>query len=775
MNVVSAVTVKQERSRVAVGGALLSTLLITLPLAVRGGESKKFDIDSQPLSAALAQLSEQSGVTPDGVKIEAAPKAAVSELPRIVVRDDGAAAMTSYTVQNASAGTKADTPLMETPLTVQVVPQQVIRDLGVTSSGLSDVLIYDGVQTRGYAPDTELLIFRGFETSSTIWNGFRIEEELAVGGEGNGGVWMDNVESLEVMKGPSSILYGRSEPGGTINILTRKPQADFALEIRGGGGSWSDRWLGVDVTGPLNRDETLSYRLNLAGEASNSYFRYGPDYGSAGVAPALQWRISPQTTLSLEGQYRNLRGGTNTSYIPIDPATGRPIQVGRSITYPRDILVKYYQDRTMIALEHHFDASWSLSWKVMHDQVDNPVIRYIFDRHPQFPISPAGALTISRHSYASKSNTRTDASILDLTGHLTSFAVNHTLLLGAEYYYYRYGGSQGYDFSDSPANTADYFNPTPYPFGQLPLDNPLDIWRRAPALYAQDQLALPWDWHVLLGLRYQRLQEFVSAVSNTDYGKYVAQPRVGLLWRARPWISAYYNYSVNMGVSNGFAFPDVPLKPETSKEHELGVKTQWLNDRLSVTLALFDITKYDIAAADPVHPAFNIAVGEVQSRGFEVNAQGSLTDSWNVLINYSDVRPEVIRGAENANTIEARFITAGQRLPYVSDRTFSILSGYKLPGQVLRGWSVGGGANWASPANPVAGATVSPRNFTGYTVASVFANYETDLGGYGTTIQLNVNNVFDEKYLFNFQDNGTVAGGNWGPPRQFKASVRMRL
>jgi iron complex outermembrane receptor protein len=517
----------------------------------------------------------------------------------------------SYVARNADTATKTDTPLMDTPMTVQVVPQQVLKDLGITSSGLSEALASQGVQTLGFAPSSEILVYRGFLSTTKLWNGFRIEEAFAVYGEGNGGVWMDNVERLEVLKGPSSILYGRAEPGGAVNVLTEKPQADFHGEVKTGIGSWYNRWLAADLTGSINRNKTLLYRLNAAIEGSNSYFRHGPDYRSRGIAPTLVWLISPQTTLSIEGQYRHLEGPNGVSYIPIDPSTGKPLAVDRSITFPRDIVSKFNQNRTMVGLGHRFNADWSLSWKALHDNVDNPLARYTFYRSPQFPVSLTGALTIKRNPINTKSDTSVYATVLDLTGHVRALGIKHTILLGAEYYDYYFRAESHFDFNGDPIFETDYFNPAPFPWELVPIGERYNIRRRSPAFYAQDQMALPGNWSLLLGARYQRLDESVSYVGGAKYKKNVVQPRVGLLWRPQPWISAYYSYSENMGVGNGFEFPGNPLKPESSRQHELGVKTQWLKDRMIATLAVFDLTKFNIAAGDSLHPGFNIGVGEV--------------------------------------------------------------------------------------------------------------------------------------------------------------------
>ncbi len=670
----------------------------------------------------------------------------------------------SYAVPNATTATKTDTPIMETPMTVQVIPQQVLRDLGIASSGLAEALVYQGVQSLGFEPEMERLVFRGFDSSTTLWNGFRIEEPTSTG-EGNGGVWMDNVDRLEVMKGPSSILYGRSEPGGAVNVLTRKPVDAFHGAVRTGIGSWSNLFLAADVSGSLNTSKTLLYRLSGGAEGSNSYYTYGPAYRSWGIAPALAWRLTPATTVSFEGQYRKMEGGNGLTYFPLDPATGRLLDVDRKITAARDMAMRFNQSRSMVGVEHRFNATWALSWKALYDRPDQPLVAYIYHRNPQFPIAGSGSLTIDRWAFISDASSKTKATVLDVTGRFRALGANHTVLVGADYYDYLYRANVGFDFTNNPALQTDYFNPASLPISpdDFPRPYPNETRRKSYAPYVQDQMALPGRVHLLIGARLQHLTQ--TSPGTPDYDKDFVQPRAGILWRPRPWLSTYYSYAENSGNATGLAFPNQALPPESSRQHEGGVKTESLDGRLTATLSVFNLTKFNITAADPDHPTFSLSIGEVRSRGFEFGVQGALTDSWNVLFNYNNADPKVVVGASG-------FYVAGQSLPYLSNRNAAVLTSYKLPWAHLRGVVVGGGLNWASDSNPYPGTTLSPAPYTGYAIASALASYATRMGGHEAKLQLNVTNLFNEKYLTTFYDAGTIASGTWSP-RQIRVSLNV--
>lgn len=739
---------------------------------------------------ALSRLLAASGLTwtrsADGAyAIKAASMEMVTQLPAIEIHGTRERSTAygrpdepiAYSRPIASAATKTDTPLMQTPMMVEVLPQQILKDQGIASSGLTDALAYLGVQTLGIKDQGDYMIFRGFSSPTTLWNGFRIEDASPGLNYANGGAWMTNVDRLEVLKGPSSILYGRTEPGGAVNVLTRKPQAESRGEVNAGVGSWANYWLGADLTGAFNEDKTLLYRLNIAKEDSDSWYRYGPKSQSEGIAPALEWRISPQTTLSFEGQYRRFEGGSNAQqYIPIDPATGQPISIDPENTLLPGNISRFEQNRTYVALDHQFNADWSVSWKLMHNDADNPYYRNnLAAGGSLFPLGPGQTFL---YVFEGKNRQKTDATMLDVTGNVTALGIEHTLLLGADFYNKRFNQVSGADWGQ----TTDYLNPAlPTP---VPLTDTWSLRNREYAWYVQDQMEFPGNWHLLLGGRQQRIDEhnvsdmpsMFSGPQDVVYKKSVFLPRFGLLWQPRPWLSNYYSYAENMGSSNGLDFTGSPIKPEWSKQHEVGVKSEWLAGRLNATLAIFNLTKYNIASADLVNPGFNIGVGEVKSTGYELNIQGALTPAWNILANYSHARPHVVTGASGAAALQPQTIVAGQDLPFVSNDTFSLWTSYRLPGEALSGWRIGGGANWASAPNPVDGATLKPKS---YTVASAFAAYETKLGGHKTTLQLNVNNLFNKEYLVYASDDVSVGGntmaGSWGTPRQVRLSLRSEF
>ncbi len=686
-----------------------------------------------------------------------------------------------YVLPNATTATKTDTPVMETPMTVLAIPQQVLQEQGNPSLG--QALSNAGVFDNGFEPSAQTLYFRGFKTSATMWNGFRIADVL--GGSGDGAVLMDSVERVEVLKGPASILYGRSEPGGMVNVITKQPKDTFHGAVQATVGSWSNQRLAADITGPLNEDKTLLYRLNVAEETSKTYLQYAPEYRSQVIAPVLEWKISPQTSLSVEGQFRHLEGVNYYQAIPIDPATGQLVPVSVSQSQMPDNVFKADSSRLYTNLEHRFNDDWSASWKVMHLDNDMPVSQWAMAMNVYFPVAN-GQLMIDRYLQRSSMRNKTDATMLDVTGHFSALGIKHTVLAGADYYSERFK-SKNTVACCAPTN---FYNPTPAPPDAWSTATPDALgnpgWTMPfnwvaqnidTSLYLQDQMELPGNWHVLLGARYQKFRQTYDSPWNPGTPPTsinTVTPRVGLLWRAQPWLSTYYSYAENFGGANGFDFTGTPLKPETSKQHEVGVKTEWMDGRLTSSLAAFELTKFNIAAADAAHPGFSIPVGEVKSTGFEFNLQGELTSNWNALFNYSHARPLVVQGATGGGILAPANITAGQLLPGVPEKMASVWTSYRLPYESLLGWKVGGGANWVSKSTPWPGSLLTGGSPSRW-VASAFAAYETRISGQKTTFQLNVNNLFNKVYYFDQFGAGNIEYVGYGAPRQLKLSAKVEF
>lgn len=833
---------RRQRFSEAVAVAIVVLMLVTPGLHAQSGAARTFDIPAQPLAAAVTTFGQQSGLqvsvpaallqgktstavkgelTASGaleqlltgtglsfriagttVTLEPAPAAtggavqlgAVrvtgddagepdSQRPTGVARTDtDADAATAYRAPNTTTATKTDTPVMETPFTVQTLPSRALQDLGQEQS-IGEAARYLGLYDSGYSHYSTLLRYRGFASSATLWNGFRIEEITTTAGPGAGPVWMAPVDRLELMRGPASILYGQVEPGGVLNAVTRSARDEFATTVRLGAGAWGNYWGAAEVTGALTPQKNLLGRVIVEGQTSDSYFTYSPGYESVGVAPQLVWKITPRTTLSYEGQYRNVEAETwPKSYSYVRPVTGDRVSAPLQDTRWIDGRGRYEQRRTMLALNHRFDQNWSAALKVMHDRANNPYAYFPFSRSANFATEAPGVLQAVRIQTLNGTDLKTDAAILDGVGHFSTGKVRHTLLVGADVY-----GQDFMNFSGFIVGlTMNVFNPSTR-WQETSVNTRQERDRLRMGLYLQDQMALPGNLHLLAGVRYDDIHEDFSQIAVTTQVRTTSPsidvntvtPRVGVLWRPRRPLSLYYSYARNQGQTQGIEYPGTPLDPESSLQHEVGVKTEWRDGRLVATVSAFELTKRNIATNDPnpEHVGFVLGVGEVRSRGVEVSVQGELADGWNAVANYAFAPPKVLVGASGPNAS----IVAGQRLPFVSNRVFSGWTSYTLPS-----WSaltVGGGATWQSDANPSSSSfnvvTLEPIFSRSFWLASAFARYNTAFAGRRIQFQLNVENLLDRRYSRESVCNGGLGRNDcfdfWGLPRSLQLEMRLGL
>lgn len=693
--------------------------------------------------------------------------------------------VTGYALPQANTATKTDTPLLLTPLTIEVLPAQLLRDQAITSGGLARALRNVGVMTPGTAPATEGFNFRGFYSTVNLWNGLRIEDFSTTGGPGWGGVWMDNVERLEVLKGPSSVLYGRNEPGGTVNIVTKRPAEDFSAEARLTAGSFSQRSAALDVGGPIDRAHDVLVRMNVANESSGSYFTHDPDYHSFGAAGVVEWRVAPQTSLVFEAMYRSLRGTAGGNGMPLDPDTNQifgPLALS-SLTGNAS---EFRQARFFAHLTHAFGPNWSLSLKAMRTTASTPELTFDFLNNGYFPQTAPGSLIIDRMlGRTDASKRRLTALAFDVQGKVEAFGAQHNLLIGGDFYHRRASFTSYF----SCCHPTDFFNQAPITPSQY--ETPVDGFdpdfgpgfassgdslyvNRDFALHIQDQIALPGNFHLLAGARFQRIEERTATndaagnplVFNPKIRRSVVSPRAGLVWNPLPWFSTYYSYSENIGSNNALAFPDTPLDPETSRQHEAGVKGEWFAGRLNATLAIFDLAKRNVATEDFDHPGFVQPIGRVRSRGFELNVQGELTSRWSLVFNVSHARPVVTEGTGE--------IPVGELLPYLPNTTANLWTTWQLPQSVAPGVRISGGLDWASRGNLYPGHSLSAP---AYLIAAAFASYEATVGKHALTFQLNVDNIFNKRY-FNSLDGQRdfgIASVALGSPRRVLLTLRLAL
>ena len=530
-------------------------------------------------------------------------------------------------IKETNTATRTATAVRYVPQAIDSVKTESLRaygtnDLGQALSGIPNVS--SGADTR-----FDSLRIRGFEASSDFYlDGIRDDSQYVRD--------LHNIERIEVLKGPAAVLYGRGGQGGIVNRVSKLPQAGRASSIEAQGGSDDLRSLYADLS--TDPTDNISLRLNMGNQDNNS-FRDGVSGNRQLFAPSMSWQLTPDLNWLVQYEYSRYN---RTPDRGIPGVNGRPTDVNRSTTY--------FDNRDYID-----DKSQSLRSKLAYELNDNWQLRQTlgvfkldsdFDNTYQTAYVPANN-SVTRQRWQQDLNTRNVFNNLELEGGFSTFGLEHRLLTGVEL------GSQRRNpklYTATPVNrggqavpSLDLNRPNRHLSHTGPMiassNNHTEVESRG--LYVQDQLRLNDQWQLLAGLRYDRFDvESTNKLTNASEQvvSHSTSPRVGLVWTPVEHHSFYASWSKTFSPTGGGLIGITPnaagnandLSPELTKQKEIGVKSDWLDDRLSTTLAVYELELYNRRTTDPLDRTITLLSGLQRSRGLELTATGKIIGNWYV-------------------------------------------------------------------------------------------------------------------------------------------------
>jgi iron complex outermembrane receptor protein len=669
---------------------------------------------------------------------------AVDEIVVLGTREQG------YRATVAPQTNKSDTPIKETPYSVQVVTRELIRDRGITTIGEALRYVPGFSPQVGFGATNDRFYIRGFITPYNLKNGLRRsayapDEQL------------QNVEQVEVLKGSASALYGRFEPGGVVNFVTKEPLDEPFAEMSALYGSFDQLRLTGDFSVPLSG--TVGLRVNVSHDDRDGFrdFTFSRDIF---IAPIVQWKPSDATSVTLEGEYARKRGYFDRGFAndPLFLEAPRKRQFGEADAR--------YTNRGGVAslfVDHRFSDALSGRVAFGYSDFTKDSYYYAFGFPPVSRADPAGPKVNRRTSQAYDRQTDLTAQA-ELYARFTTGAVEHKALVGAEY---------GYDHW-----RFDVRNP---PFGvNIPIDfgNPVYGQRADPtvlvsdgawnsdstAIYAQDEMTLG-NWRLLVGGRYDwnelRNRDYLAGTGEEATKRGAFSPRAGLTWTPVPGLSLYGSWArsfraqVDVGRLRDGSLP----KPLIGESWEVGAKAELFGGRLTPTLALFDITRRNAAVSDPVDFDLVIQIGKSRSRGIEVEVPAALTPQWRLIANYTYL---------DAKILEDSFAAPGARLVNAPRHSASLWTTYDFAGS-LNGASAGFGVQHIGSR---AGNTDNSILLPAYTRVDANLAYAFDAGFGPLRAQLNILNLFDKFY---YDSGGAFIPLYPGAPRTVTASLSYRF
>ncbi len=636
------------------------------------------------------------------------------------------------TSQMQSGATKIATPDIETPQSVSIITREQFEEQGAISVRQA-VSYTPGVYSNqiGASNRFDYIVLRGFSDGSldnVYLDGLKMMGDTNSHSSLVVDPWF--LENIEVVRGPASVLYGRSSPGGIVALTSRKPSFDPGGEIKLFAGNNNQRGAAFDVTGALDDNDRVAARLSGMTRYADSQFDTLKEQRYA-IMPSLTWRITDQTRLDLMAYlHRDPEGGSHSG-LPYEgtvvPHYGK--KIANTFFEGEDDYDKYDRRENMVGynFEHMFDNGWSVRQK----------LRYLHTKVELNQVYAAGWLNESELNRGySGSDEKMNAITLDnqLDGSVDTWAVNHRLLMGIDYQD-RSNDTTGY-YGAFPA--IDAFNPV---YGAKP--DYITMYSREKhklrqtGYYLQDQMS--WErWRFTLGGRYDQVS--VSNIdklnqTRSDLDKNNFSTRAALLYLFDNGFAPYISYSTAFTPTSFADENGNVLDPMKGKQWEAGLKYEPEGMNSQFSASVFRINQTNIATKEePTDPYRSI--GEIESKGVELEAISQLTDSFRLqaAYTYTDIRYKKSSPEEQ-----------GKRAVYAPRNQASAWLSYDVKSGPLDGLTLGSGVRYV---NGITSDRLNTHTLPSYTLVDMAIGYDlSKVGIKGLSAQLNVNNLTDKSYI----------------------------
>lgn len=637
---------------------------------------------------------------------------------------------------------------LEIPQAEQVIGEQQLRDINAldlnSALDLSASVarqnnfggLWNSFAVRGFVGDENL-------PSNYLVNGFNAGRGFA------GPRDLSGIEAVEILKGPRAALFGRGEPGGTINLVTKRPKFDSAGEIRLMAGSFDTYRADADVQTTLG--DAIGVRVVGFYEDAGS-FRDTVESERFGVMPSIAVKLGEATRVVYELEYARQEIPFDRGVVAINGELGlipRSRFLGEPGEGPNVAEVLGHQ----LEIQHDFSDNWSALVGVNYRDTS------------LLGTSTEAELTASRQRLLRDGRTLTrqrrlrdyDATYFvaraELAGNFTTGDITHRVLIGADTDRFEndqvFLRARGPTLASNPTEqqlqAIDIFNPVygRFPLATLsPLTNRVEV-QKATGAYVQYQIGFSEQFELRVGGRYDDYDQTLNdraAARVRRAGERQFSPQFGAVWRATPEVSLYATYGENFRPLSGADFAGNAFDPNQSESLEAGVKYAAANGRLTATASVFAIDQSNILVADPVNAGFTIAGGEARSRGFEFDLQGELVPGVDLWVSYAYVDAETRNNVADPDF--GKVIRAGDPLLNIPEHTLNVQLAHtvQIDGKQLR---VGGGVLHVSERLGEVGTTFE---LPAYTLARLFAEAELTEG---VRLRLDIDNLFDTEWYSN--------------------------
>ncbi|WP_338334316.1 TonB-dependent siderophore receptor [Xanthomonas euvesicatoria] len=666
---------------------------------------------------------------------------------------------TPYRALSITGATKTDAPLRDLPISARVLDRTLLEDAGVTdlagalelASGITKANnlggLWDSYSMRGFTGDPNF-------SSDYMVNGFNASRGY------NGLRDAANTQSIEVIKGPASALYGRGEPGGAVNIVTKKPLFQPQHSVDVSAGRFDSYRAAIDSTGPLS--ENVAYRLNVMHKDQHS-FRDTVDSDSTLLAPSLLWMPTPDTTVSYELEAVRLHTPFDRGVTAIGGDANR-LPASRFLGEPRDGDIDLHSTGHQLFVVHGLDQTWSVQGGAT----------YRDSGMRGFSTEPwtlqADQRSLRRERRYRDYQGRDIAARAEVLGSLQAGRVTHNVLFGID----------GNRFDDSRFQQRARSAATPYSIdvlapryglaqpGRLSTITDTDERQQVWGVYAQDQIDLGARWKALLGLRYDHYrQDLDNHLRGTTQraSDGVASPRAGMTFHVDDALSLYASAAAGFRPNSGVGANGQSFAPEKSRSLETGLKYVQPGDGLEATVAAFRIDKKNVLSLDPADTSFSLPVGQMRSQGVELDLLGRLSTHLAASLGLAYTDSQVTRSSAAAASTG---LAEGRRFPNVPRLSGNAFLNYEQPLTGKRSAALGVGVLHTGER---LGSVDSNTDFVlpAYTVWRAVGHYDLSQR---LRLYAKVENLTDRRYAaFSYSEQWVYPGA----PRSWTVGAQLRF
>ncbi|GAA0284945.1 TonB-dependent siderophore receptor [Pseudomonas rhodesiae] len=645
----------------------------------------------------------------------------------------------------SASGSKTDSALVEIPQTINVITAAEIKARGAQS--VTQALLYTpGMSAGGFADRVKLFdepTSRGFSPTPLYLDGLH----LPYGGGSTGGALQIepySLERIEVLKGPASVLYGQNQPGGIVNMVSKRPSETPVHQVVLEAGTYEHKSAAIDLSGPLDEQGQFLYRLTGLANDGQDEINYVENKRQF-IAPSFTWRPNDDTHVTLFAQYQKDEGVPEAQGLP---ASGT-LWANPNGKIKRDVFIgepgvnQYNREQYVLGYEisHRLNETWTLKQNARYAEVDDrytaPLHGYRFVANPVTGVQDQRYLQRFGVDWAQNNKVFGVDSIAQ--AEFDTGALSHTLILGLDYYH---SGSLFHGLYDRNPPIIDLFKPV---YGQrLNFGQPYR-WDRTitqTGLYVQDQIKLD-KWALVLGGRYD-WANVVNKEPLTDT-RFASKDqaftgRAGLVYLFDNGLAPFVSYTESFLPLAGTDVNKKPFEPSTGNQYEVGVKYQPPGQKSFVQVSVYQLDQENVLTTNPVDTTYSTQSGAMRSRGVELEAKAALSDAWEIIASAS--RNDIKYTKDNDGR-------QGRHPAGISPLTASMWVNYTVLGDTpLAGLGAGLGVRYArqSLGDYYEGAFSVPS----YSVYDASLSYDlsrSPLKLKGVKLALNVQNLTDKTYV----------------------------